>query len=239
MTLRVAVSLPEHTSPLLGGVALVVAAAKLHAYELHEAALQAKSEDMSFEARDDEVEPLIDAYMLVRGSDMEGGGMFLAGEIDSPPDYVNDVKRSIGRFGEEVQLFSMRPEPLIRKGYLAEEEMEMFADELGYTLPWDWKQRAKALIKKHLPPPVIAEHALPRRYGQGNAMPMEYEDTVRPTRQQLRCACGNFASGADGECNACKRQRAVAAAEALATRLSTETAKRARVSDESPSLQRI
>ena len=166
MTLRVAVSLPEHTSPLLGGVALVVAAAKLHAYELHEAALQAKSEDMGFEARDDEVEPLIDAYMLVRGSDMEGGGMFLAGEIDSPPDYVNDVKRSIGRFGEEVQLFSMRPEPLIRKGYLAEEEMEMFADELGYTLPWDWKQRAKALIKKHLPPPVIAEHALPRRYGK-------------------------------------------------------------------------
>ena len=227
MTLRVAVPLPEDASPLAGGVALVVAAAKLHAYELHETALQAKSEDISFDARVDDIEARMEAYLLVRGSDMDGAGMFLAAEVDGPPDYVKDVKDSLGRFGEEVQLFSMRPEPLIKREHLSGEEMEEFADELGYQLPGDWQRRAKALVNKHLPPPVIAEYVPERR------MPVEYSMPVAVARP--RCACGNFACDEGGECNACKRSRAVAAAEALAARLS----KRARVSDESPALLRV
>jgi hypothetical protein len=228
MPLRVAVALPEDASPEAGGVALVVAAAKLHSYELHEVALQAKSDEVGFDARTDEFETLVECYLLVPGSDMEGGGMFLAAELESPVEYVQDVKKSIGKFAEEVQLFSMRPVPKLRADVLGEEEIESFADELGYQLPHDWRYRAKALTRKHYPPPVIADYAPPRR-----------EYAMPDVSSQRRCQCGNYAADSSGECNACKRQRAGEVARAIAERLSADTAKRARVSEPGPGLQRV
>lgn len=223
MPIRVAVPLRDRDSGAEGGISLVVAAAKLLTYEFHEAALQAKSNDISYDARTDDTDAVIERYLLVRGTDgMEGPQLFLAGELESQPDYVSDVRASVGHFAEDIQLFSLRPEALHAATDLSQQTLEEFADEAGFVMPRDWERRLGALQKKHLPPPVFV-----------------VEEQPMPVRSQHRCACGNYAAGAGGECNACKRQRAISAAEALATRLSEETAKRARVSSPSSALLRV
>ena len=225
MTIRIAVPLRDAVTALEGGISLVVAVAKLVAFEFYECAMQAKQEDSSFDARYDDAEQLIDRYMLVQGGDMDGGGLFLAGEIEMPLECMRDTKDAMGAFGSDVQLFSMRPEPMFHVQDLRSENVVLLADEAGLSLPQDWERRVSSLQRKHLPPPVVPDRPAPRR-----AWPVEYA--------QERCACGNYASGADGRCNACKRARAIEAAQALATQLS-EAAKRARVSDRDSALMRV
>jgi len=225
MTIRIAVPLRDRCSGYEGGVSLTVAAAKLRVFEFHEGAMRAKSNELSFDARYDKCEPVIDQYLLVRGTDgIEGSQLFLAGDTDTSVDYFQDVKSSIGRFAEDVQLFSRRPEALHAVDEFTTAAMDEFADEAGFQLPTNWEYRFKMLQKKHLPPPVIGDY-VPEQRGVPT-MPMEYAGPVATKR----CACGNYANGPGGLCNSCKRERAIAAADALACRLSAETAKRARVS---------
>jgi hypothetical protein len=227
MTIRIAVPLRDRCSGYEGGVSLTVAAAKLRVFEFHEGAMRAKSNEISFDARYDECEVVIDRYLLVRGTDgIEGSQLFLAGDTDTSIEFFKDVKESIGHFAADVQLFSQRPEALHASDEFTTDAMDEFADEAGFQLPTDWEYRFKMLQKKHLPPPVIGDYVPERRAVP--TMPIEYEIPVATKR----CACGNYASGPGGLCNSCKRGRAIAAAEELAHRLSAETAKRARVSDE-------
>jgi len=235
MTIRVAVPLHDVTDAETGGVRLLVAVAKLLTFEYHEAALQAKQMDVPFDARYDEFETLIDQYMLVRGGDMDGDGLFLAAELEMPVDCMRDPKDSMGAFGNEIQLFSMRPEPLLTVEDMHPHNVERLIDETGYVMPRDWQRRVHSLQRKHYPPPVIGE---PSRRASRDAMPVEYAHVIPPERPQQRCACGNYASGADGKCNECKRRRAVDAAQALAAQLAAGTRvsgspKRARVGDSS------
>lgn len=230
MTIRVAVPLNDATGAEAGGVSLLVAAAKLLTFEYHEAALQAKQMDMPFDARYGEIEALIDRYMLVRGGDMDGDGLFLAAELEMPVDCMRDPKESMGAFGSDIQLFSMRPPPLLAVEDLRSENIERMLDESGFRMPHDWEHRISSLQRKHYPPPVIGESP---RHVRRDPMPMEY---TRPSER--RCACGNYASGADGKCNECKRQRAAEAAQILAAQLAAGTnvsgsPKRARIGDSS------
>lgn len=234
--IRVAAPLCDVGPSVACGVSLVVAAAKLRCYEFHEAALQAKSEDISFDARHDEWDALLDSFQLVRSSDMDGGTLFLAGQFESAVEFVSDVKASMGHFGSDVQLLSMRPPSLVTVTDLDPESVDRLADEAGFQLPYDWIMRFKALQKKHLPPPVIGEGG--HTGARSEAMPVEYAlpDYAVPARP--RCQCGNHACDDSGECNACKRDRAVRAAEDLAEHLS----KRTRVSGDggdSPALLRV
>lgn len=210
--MRIAVPLVDVDTPLNGGVSLVVAAAKLRTYELHEAAIQATEEGLNFDARHDVLDSLFECYLLVSASEVDGAGLFLAAELDSPVEYVKDVKASIGAFADDLQLFSMRPEPAIRVTDLGADEMSMVADEAGFVLPRDWVRRFKCLSEKHLPSPVWSA------YGCGAPGPSGVAGMA-----VVRCACGNHAS--HGElCNACHDERErYEAAEQLAERLATAT----------------
>jgi hypothetical protein len=236
MTVRVAVPLRVDGSRLEGGVSLVVAASKLLAFEFHEAALQAKENELNFDARHDEIEALVEHYLLVRGGDMDGPGLFLAGEIDMPVESVRDTKESMGHFAFDLQLFSMRPEPLVRVGNLSSDDLEQLSDEAGFDLPVDWKKRVHALQHKHMPPPVIGEYAR-----TADPMPREYASDWPMAVAREKCSaspCDNYATAPGQTCNNCKRLRAIAAAEALAMHLSTAAGvtgspKRARIEVES------
>lgn len=151
--LRIGIPLRCSENSLEGGISLVVAAAKLSVFESHEAAASAKLECMSYNPRVDEIESIVESYMLVQDCMKFPRNTFLAAEMYLSHFQLRSIKRSIGRFSEDLRILSIHPRPLYRV-YDIGTEMERLAYESGFELPPDWQGRMYSLLAKHLPEAV-------------------------------------------------------------------------------------
>jgi hypothetical protein len=201
MRVRVAVRLRSNdTSVSDTGSTFPVALAKLRTFELYECTGRAKERDVTFDARHDDFESIIERFLLTRDTERGVDSIFLVAEIDMYIDDVDPIKDSMGRWGSDLCLLTDDSEPLAAMYELCDEQMLEMVDEAGAALPHDWKRRMVALEQKHCPPPTVSDASDSR-----DPMPMEYSHYVLPAVSSQRCACGNHAS-AGGLCNACQRQ---------------------------------
>ena len=200
MCVRVAVRLRSNDGSVReSGSTFLVALAKLRTFELYERTGRAKERDVTFDARTDDFESIIERFLLTRDSERGDGSMFLVAEIDMYLEDVQQIKDSMRYWGSDLCVLTDDSEPLAAINELCDEDLFELIDEAGAVMPHDWKRRLRALEGKHCPPPTVSDARDER-----DVMPMEYAHYVSPAASTRRCACGNHAS-AGGLCNACQR----------------------------------
>jgi hypothetical protein len=137
------------------GIALLVAAATLHVFEVHDAVLMAEEDGDEFDPHTDALERIFGSYGLVRREDDARHPWWLCG-TPNPNFSERDVARAIrrmGHFGHRVQPIYSCGSSLLTTRTLHTTDVAMHADELGVSLPSDASMRLRALIGKHSPRP--------------------------------------------------------------------------------------
>lgn len=193
--------------PIRDGMSLVLAAAKLRAFELHDlhitegstSAMQTEVDRMSMlDAEDAELDYVFGSYVLLG----DGDDHMLAGvSVLTPSDVVN-AKCSVGEFAKEVCIAPHTFDILVEIDAVDQTSIAELADQLDYVMPPEWVARLDALVSKHRPVPV-ARSSKHSRYA---STVMARAALMTETAGALHlCVCGNHA-GSDELCNACRER---------------------------------
>ena len=154
---RIHVAVPIATS----SVELLVAAATLHAFEMHDAAMMAEDDGDEFDPRTDACEGIFGSYDLLRRDADPARPYWLCGTPHrgfSEQDIERALRR-MGHFGRRAEVIYACDAPLQSTDHLAPRDIEAHADELGVRLPRDAHARVRALVDKHMPLPKYLENA--------------------------------------------------------------------------------
>lgn len=138
------------------GCELLVAAAALHAFEIHDATMIAEDEGEQFDPRTDTLAGIFGSFGILRRSDDSARPYWLCGTPH--PDFSEeDICRAVqrmGHFGKCIEAIYSVEEPLRQTECLNVSDVALYADEIGARLPRDVRLRMNSLVHKHTPRPV-------------------------------------------------------------------------------------
>ncbi len=192
-------------APVHDGVSLMLAVAKLRAFELHDLQLTGASsmpvDPLPITYTEEEEPTVFNLYALI----VDDGAHMLAG-ITSDWFGATDVavaKGSVGEFAKELRVPPPTFETLMDLEVLDGKHIVELADQLEYVLPVAWDTRLFALVDKHRAVPLAdrSTQSVRRRYRR-SVLSRAVELLASAEARRL-CTCGNFA-GADGLCNSCR-----------------------------------
>ena len=141
------------------GQSLLVAAATLLTFEMHDAAVMAEVDGNVYDPRTDQPDGIFGSFVVHGGRNDARKPRWLCG-VPSPDFCEADIyaaRRRMGAWGRELEPLYTDAWPLHTTDDLNSTDLRACAADLGLHLPPDARQRLRALVSKHAPMPPGAD----------------------------------------------------------------------------------